>query len=859
MLAGNRKIGITQYHHIDQVISATTLTEEEKCTIIAAIVARNPNDINKTYHAGNTALHLAAKFALPEVTKLLINLNFPINAQSDRGLTPLHCAAETSAAVVLLILCHQEKIEINLVDSKNETALHKAAHRKSAECLKILASQSALNILVRNTEGQTAQDIIEMDHDVMRRESALNALKALPFSNNSTSGFEQQIFENISMVADENVLKDLCKEFDELQLDHVSVRTVRPILNIGRKSAATLKSIMVMSNKTFKEKTHIPEDKDFLLGDIDKIDSFLKSGGDPNQIIAPHQRSLLYYAFIYKKKSLFIKLILAGASIKKHKLSESLCEVISSDEEGSHADFLLMMLEELCPIVTDELSIFDEKLQTLSDTVHKLFIANRFVKQFSSHEISQVEETLLDNDCMKALYFICCGMEQGSYRVFNSMYVSKSALGLLDQFSPDVILEAMLKLMPQINNAQNMICLYILKEILIYNVDFSYVLSVGFRRKMNDYLACSAEKDLQDSFLKFFDFIEHFKENSIFSRYHELKKMISFYPFKKMMFNSYMDFQQNVLFSNSAELLEGEIAHFALQMRNLSLQLFQICDLKEFRETVWEFGKTDRALKAPTIVAHEKILEKVKTYITAEISKKNSAQNRAKAFAFFVHAARRCLSLSDGVSADLCSVMTIMGGVNDCASSDLKAINAIVDKKTKKIYQQLNKLYNPQNNFRYARHLMRGHLFPIPFLPIFLKDKVMLGVNNSIENLSVMGGIYFPVLLLKRKIRASYNTFDTALLSQVGVKMDENLRAPSGVFIETNREENLTYDFKEKIDSAWGERESLLDNTMEKQKSEPITPVYSNRKNSHKVDSKLNQDSQAKKKAQNTKRLSKGL
>lgn len=823
MLVGNSNFKSTRYNEIDQVIATSTLTEDEKCAAIASIVELRPTDVNKVYYAGNTAMHLTAKYALAEVTKLLINLGFPINAQNSRGLTPLHCAAETNTPVVLLILCHQLKIEINTVDSKNESALHKAARAKSAECIKILVSQSTLNLTIRNQDGQTAQDIVEMDHDAARKSNLLTALKALPLSNGLMPEVEQLIFENLVIAMDESGLKDLRKKFSELNLHSGPARVSLHALSIADDNLRPNTSPIAEVKNVARAKIRIPEDMDFLLGNSDKIDTFLNEGGDPNHVILPHQLPLLYYAFIYKKKELFIRLILAGASLSIDKLSQHFYKIISSDQEGSHAEFLLAVIKDLHPIVANEHAIFEGDLQKLTDSIHKALLAGRFMKQFSVFETVGFSE-FLTNPCMKAIHFICGGIMQGSVRIFDSVYVSKCTIGLLDQFPPETILEEMLKLTPKLNNVQKQICFYILKEMLIYNIDFGYEFNHEFKGKIVAYLKDNAEKDLQEAMLRLFEYLEAFKKHSLFKRYLELQRMISFYPFKKLD----GDHVQLSLFNN-AEDYELSVYNFSLDIRNITLQLFQLGALKEFRENVWEPDSTDRALNSPTIITHEKALEKVRNYITAQISAQNSAENRAKAFTYFLHVARKCLVSSNDCYLDFNAIMTIIGGINNCSREYLKEILAIIDKKTQKLYRQISDLYHPRDNFKYARQFMCSQSLLAPFLPVFFKDKVMLKTHGNVANISMMGENYLPLLLLKRKIRLLSGVFDNRLLFQANVIIDECIFRSEALALKSKSTMKLKVKSQNRITSSCiVEQENRVVDSNQSQKL--ITPIFAIKK-----------------------------
>lgn len=103
-----------------------------------ALVAANPQLVNKEGWNRTTPLYLAAQNNCLEVARFLLDNRAVVDARSTTGATPLHIAAEKgSVAIASLLLSF--KADINAVDVEHRTPLDRAlawGHREMAAFLK---------------------------------------------------------------------------------------------------------------------------------------------------------------------------------------------------------------------------------------------------------------------------------------------------------------------------------------------------------------------------------------------------------------------------------------------------------------------------------------------------------------------------------------------------------------------------------------------------------------------------------------------------------------------------------------------------------------------------------------------------
>ena len=110
-------------------------------------------DVNIRNNEGNTLLHLACKFGLPDVIEELLTRN-PLILKNNKGSTPHHLASTCSKSDCLAILTRNKLIHLDTCDNVGNTPLHLASKFGKTECIQHLIWHQA-DVNAKNKEGKT--------------------------------------------------------------------------------------------------------------------------------------------------------------------------------------------------------------------------------------------------------------------------------------------------------------------------------------------------------------------------------------------------------------------------------------------------------------------------------------------------------------------------------------------------------------------------------------------------------------------------------------------------------------------------------------------------------------------------------
>ncbi|KAL3109084.1 hypothetical protein niasHT_012646 [Heterodera trifolii] len=114
----------------------------------------SPEVINATNSIGETALHLATRYAQGQAVLALLERGADPQLQDKHGETPLHIAAWDGQSGLLDLLC-RFCVELNTTNLEGDSALHVAASRGHLECVENLVENGA-NLDEPNQNGQVA-------------------------------------------------------------------------------------------------------------------------------------------------------------------------------------------------------------------------------------------------------------------------------------------------------------------------------------------------------------------------------------------------------------------------------------------------------------------------------------------------------------------------------------------------------------------------------------------------------------------------------------------------------------------------------------------------------------------------------
>ncbi|HSC25117.1 MAG TPA: ankyrin repeat domain-containing protein [Candidatus Babeliales bacterium] len=141
LLIKKDKSSLIMPNNDDQLPLNIAISNKHEKLAILLVDAGSP--INKSYYAGRTLLHQAAKHGLSQLTDYLLQKNAAITKDID-GWTPLHDAAANGHSVVIQKLrVHGEKITD--LTNRNNSPLSVAIMNKHFECIKELLDQTIIN------------------------------------------------------------------------------------------------------------------------------------------------------------------------------------------------------------------------------------------------------------------------------------------------------------------------------------------------------------------------------------------------------------------------------------------------------------------------------------------------------------------------------------------------------------------------------------------------------------------------------------------------------------------------------------------------------------------------------------------
>ena len=93
--------------------------EDPSAEIISDFIYQGANLHNQTDRTGETALHLAARYARSDAAKRLLESSADANVQDNMGRTPLHAAVAADAQGVFQVPAHSHVSNFTLSFSKS--------------------------------------------------------------------------------------------------------------------------------------------------------------------------------------------------------------------------------------------------------------------------------------------------------------------------------------------------------------------------------------------------------------------------------------------------------------------------------------------------------------------------------------------------------------------------------------------------------------------------------------------------------------------------------------------------------------------------------------------------------------------
>ena len=158
MDASEEELSVSSGFNSDDIHDAAILLDEGE--LLRCLAAGVP--VDHLFDGDTTALHFACiaagqgdnKVRAIRIIRILLRAGASPNLVNDRGLSPLHIAAQMSGAPIVKLLI-QAGADVNLVDNDGGTALHFAAMLDKRECVAALVT-ARIDVRRQDDAGMSA-------------------------------------------------------------------------------------------------------------------------------------------------------------------------------------------------------------------------------------------------------------------------------------------------------------------------------------------------------------------------------------------------------------------------------------------------------------------------------------------------------------------------------------------------------------------------------------------------------------------------------------------------------------------------------------------------------------------------------
>ncbi|MCS5710656.1 ankyrin repeat domain-containing protein [Candidatus Berkiella aquae] len=741
-------------------------TEAEKCDALKQIFFVSPSTLKTTYSDDRNLLHVASKLGLMQVAKLLLDLNFPLNEADQLGNTPLHHAAMngSDACDLIMLFITQPTIILNPLNLKGNTPLHEAILNKSPKYVELLCTHPKCNLMLRNRMLKTPQEMVDDMQPSFAKDHLMMAL-SLPLFKAMPIATYDDIFSSNEKVQDNSKnsqFSELARRFEKLKLTmHETKLANPPRLN---QSQYVLPLTYDTEKPTYATPITLSE-IDFILGKITKIENYLKTKGDPNlllksvTIIPSIRMPLIFYALLHKQKEIMLLLIEYNAVFTPASATK-LKGTFRTLENDALASFIQEMLFNLLPRYEYKASVLYKLIEESEYSFQELLVKHGLPKTFH-HDTALGKKTtalLFPENTRKAnaamfVYKLCSGTHPSKIRQFDVLYINQCTLGLLDQFTPDELLELLAALTPTFNGIQRLIGLYVLKQIFIFNIELNYDFSDSFDIKLKSHLHKFYSTDLCAGLLNLFNHIQNLRNDAVFLNYHQLNYFLMLHPYQRKP--SIYEYIEKTLDDNPSDMTT--IAKtLANEFRIPIMQVLRNTDLKEFRGDIWGVNKAKRDISSPHFIIFEKRWDAIAILVRNCVEKQHATKRKASAFKLFTFTAVACLNHCIDFDADCNTACAIYLGLETLSHRETEQIYELLDSKTKETFSTLKIFFSPSPNFKPQRELLKLTTSAIPRIAIYCRDKLPLVENSGVSDFELLGKLLLPILHCKAKYKTCF-------------------------------------------------------------------------------------------------------
>ena len=458
-------------------------------------------------------------------------------------------------------------------------------------------------------------------------------------------------------------------------------------------------------------------------------------------------------------------------------LKQQLQKFIETYSNERASSFFLSVFNELKPAMIFEQDNFDKKCAIIRKMLHKKLLFEG-LKHICSHKeinkltrkefsiISDQEETIKH---LEVLTEICSGSADRNTYIIDLNSTIIKCLGLMDFIEPHEIISMLIKLNPLFSNIQRLQSHYIIFTFIELHDFYGYDCMDGlFAEKINLYTQSCCETRVSQMINEYKLTINAFKTNSFHAVVKQFRPaLINAMELKKEdiidKVNEFVNQGMSSLKHKSALILLDFITR---EFNFINAKFYQNCMLKEFRHKCWEPESKDNSHSS--LLEYTNRISEMITFIQNTIRSYDSPQKQAQAIILFILVARESLHYQYG--PDLITLTAINIALFSCEVSSLKAAFALLDKNSLKILDSLFKLAGPDKNYRAYRDLIVADQRSLPFPGVMFGDKIHLYEHSLHDNLTFLGNVYQPLIVIKKNLCGIFLDSRSNLLDRLDAK-----------------------------------------------------------------------------------------
>ena len=478
----------------------------------------------------------------------------------------------------------------------------------------------------------------------------------------------------------------------------------------------------------------------------DFLKNYLKEGYLLSEFEQFQQQSLLSYAFDEGLEETFSQLLTHGGRIRSdahfNQQRVRLAELLRTE---NHRRMILVSQNNVLEKVNwIELKKIRIEIIKQSSQFNELLNLYGLAQSMQEQDFVTLSDDMLKAFAMvkllplplvKELYYICSS--SGS-RIFEPDEIANRVAGLSALHKPFEMISGLIKLQPELGRAQKLILLYVLKELLTHNREFS---NLDFRMLSSIALPALFKTREHKEFLEILRII-------LLLRWQASETRLDTYFYCESLIQHHVripgqtDFHYQ--FQLSKEGTSKRAVSIASALRAHSLMLFHNLDVKELTDLGWKTANKQHL--APSVCDIENHFNHLSNWVTCQLLAHSDIRQRARYLKLCIKVVNE---LVESDAPDYTSAMAIFSAINQASITRLAGTFALLDRKTKKTRDQLEGKLAPHKNYQLMRESIDRNTYAIPYIGLITTDLTFAFENQEANKASIVGKVVRHLLQKK--------------------------------------------------------------------------------------------------------------